>query len=179
VGETHWKSYEEVAAYLLNKFADEFGLSRVEGKQSVPGKRSGTRWTIDAKGVRLGNEAFVIVECRRHTTTRQDQEQLGGLAYRIIDTGAEGGILVSPLGLQAGAKKVAEAESIMHVELHEGSTPLEFSMQFLNKIFVGIHEVCHASDEVHGEHVRSCEKCRREFSVQQNESICPACSADA
>lgn len=33
---TEWKSYEEVARYLLDRFADEFGLGRVEGKRSGP-----------------------------------------------------------------------------------------------------------------------------------------------
>ena len=44
-------TYEEVAAYLLNRFAADFGLERVEGKQPIPGKESGTAWVIDAKGV--------------------------------------------------------------------------------------------------------------------------------
>ena len=34
---TAWKSYEEVAQYLLNEFAAAFELGRVEGKQIVPG----------------------------------------------------------------------------------------------------------------------------------------------
>jgi hypothetical protein len=41
------------------------------------------------------------------------------LAYRIIDTGADGGILVSPLGLQEGAERVAAAENIISVRLNE------------------------------------------------------------
>jgi hypothetical protein len=32
-----WQTYEEVAAWLLNQFASEFGLDRVEGKQDVSG----------------------------------------------------------------------------------------------------------------------------------------------
>jgi hypothetical protein len=179
MSDTRWRPYEEAAAYLLDKFADHFGLSRVEGKQSVSGRRSGTEWTIDAKGLREGSEALVIVECRRHTTSKQDQEQLGGLAYRIIDTGAEGGILVSPLGFQAGAKRVASSEGILHVELHEDSTPTEFSMRFLNQLFVGIHEHCDAVDRSDAELIRVCERCGRKFSVQANETICQTCSADA
>jgi hypothetical protein len=46
-----WQSYEEIAAYLLNQFADTFGLKTVEGKQTVVGLRSGTNWEIDAKGL--------------------------------------------------------------------------------------------------------------------------------
>ena len=35
--------YEEVAAYLLNRFAKEFELKFVEGKQKIQGRRSGTK----------------------------------------------------------------------------------------------------------------------------------------
>jgi len=136
-GATKWKSYEEVGTYLLNQFAAEFGLDHLEGKQKVSGKRSGTSWEIDAKGVRLGNEGFVIVEFRRHTTSGQSQEKVGGLAYRIIDTGAEGGIIVSPLGPQEGAAKVAAAEKVVPVTLNENCNRLEYVMRILNQIMIG------------------------------------------
>ena len=57
-----WRSYEEVAVYLLNQFAHEFSLERVEGKQKIKGKRSATEWEIDAKGVRKGGEGFIVIE---------------------------------------------------------------------------------------------------------------------
>lgn len=37
-----WENYEQVAAYLLDKSAEEIGLRGVEGKQKIPGHRSGT-----------------------------------------------------------------------------------------------------------------------------------------
>jgi len=49
---TAWKSYEEVARYLLDQNAHELGLKRVEGKQEIPGRGSGTCYEIDAKGIR-------------------------------------------------------------------------------------------------------------------------------
>ena len=94
--------YEEVAAYLLNRFAKEFELKFVEGKQKIQGRRSGTKWTIDAKGVAEGNEVFFIVECRRYTTSKQNQEKVGGLAYRISDSGAAGGIICKPIWTSRG-----------------------------------------------------------------------------
>jgi hypothetical protein len=133
-----WEKYEEVAAYLLDQFATEFGLDRVDGKQEIIGQRSGTTWEIDAKGVRQGNTGFMIVECRRYTTSRQNQERVGALAYRIIDVGAAGGIIVSPLGLQDGAEKVATAENIVSAQLDENSTRHEYVLRFLNKIMVGL-----------------------------------------
>src|SRR5262249_51778893 len=123
-----WKSYEDVARFLLDRFAEEFGLKSVEGKQEVEGLRSGTTWEIDAKGIREMNSGFVIIECRRHTTSPQKQEHLAALAYRIMDTGASGGIIVTPLGLQKGARKVASAENIIEVRLAEDSKPYQFML---------------------------------------------------
>lgn len=110
-----WETYEEVAVYILDQIASNLGLERVEGKQHVYGSRSSTNWEIDGRGVNIDGEGFVIIECRRYTTSKQNQERVGGLAYRIIDTGASGGILVSPLGFQEGAKKIAAAEGIQEI----------------------------------------------------------------
>jgi hypothetical protein len=143
-----WGSYEEVAAYLLNQFASEFGLERVEGKQDVVGKRSGTTWEIDAKGFRQGDSGFVIVECRRYTTSKQNQERVGGLAYRIIDTGAKNGIIVSPLGLQEGAERVAAAENIVRVQLNEDSTQHEYVLRFLNKVMIALQDTISVKDSL-------------------------------
>ena len=172
---TEWQSYEEVATYLLNQCAREFGLSKVEGKQSVPGLRSQTEWEIDAKGVSEGNEGFVIIECRRYTTSKQNQEKMGSLAWKILDTGAQGGIIVSPLGLQVGAQKVARAARIVNVQLSPDSTPYEFAMQFLNKIFLGIQDQISLHDEVSVELISTCSKCGQRFPVIENERVCAAC----
>jgi hypothetical protein len=60
------------------------------------------------------------------------------LAYRIIDAGAAGGIIVSPLGLQEGAEKVAAAENVVNVTLNADCNPREYVMRFLNNIMVGV-----------------------------------------
>jgi hypothetical protein len=150
-----WNSYEEVTSFLLNQFASEFGLERVEGKQDVVGKRSGTTWQIDAKGIRQGNTGFVIVECRCYMTSKQNQEKVGGLAYRIIDTGADGGIIVSPFGLQEGAARVAAAENIITVRLNADSTQHEYFLQFLNKLMIGLQDTINLEDSVEAE-LRNC-----------------------
>jgi hypothetical protein len=143
-----WKTYEDVATFLLDKFAQEFGLQRVEGKQLIDGLRSGTKWEIDAKGIREGDSGFIIVECRRNTTSRQNQEKIAGLAYRIVDVGAAGGIVVSPIGLQEGARKVAVAENIVEVHLDENSTADDFFLSFLNRIMVGVSDTICWNDSV-------------------------------
>lgn len=170
-----WKTYQDVAAYLLNQFAKELGLSHVESEQAVHGRQSKTTWKIDAKAFLLDGEKFLIVECRRYTKSKQNQEQLAGLAYRILDTGAEGGIVVTPTGLQIGAEKIASAANVMSVLLDENSTPYEFGMRFLNNVFVGLQSRAILSDFMETEIIRICEVCGQRFTAKQNESACDVC----
>ncbi len=142
-----WRSYEDVAAYLVGQFKDHFGLEKVEGVQKVTGERSGTEWRLDAKGVRIGGEGIVIIEVRRHTTAGQKQEDLAALAYRIMDTGAVGGIIVSPLPIQEGAKKIAGAEGIIEVTLNAECTNTEFVMAFLRQIMIGVTDKIAVMDD--------------------------------
>ena len=129
----NWKSYEDLAAYLLGQWAEEFGLDRVECGGKIVGLRSGTKYSLDAKGFKKDGEGFIIIECRRYLKSKQKQEQMGGLAYRIIDSGAAGGLIVSPLGLQDGAKLIAKAENIQEVILGPESTTTDHVITFLNK----------------------------------------------
>jgi hypothetical protein len=132
-----WQSYEQVAVEIMNRIAGLLGLEGVEGKQSVYGSRTGTDWEIDGKGVKVGDESFVIIECRCYSKSKQKQEQVGALAYRIIDTGASGAILVSPLGFQKGARKVAAAENIQEFIMGPDSTSDAFVVKFLNNVVIG------------------------------------------
>ncbi len=171
-----WKSYEEVATYLLDHFAKEFDLTRVEGKQIVHGLGSGTDWEIDAKGIREGlNEGFIIIECRRYTKSKQNQERLGSLAYRIIDTGASGGIIVSPLGLQEGAEKIAAHENVLDVQLSANCTPDEFVLKFLNKLMIGVKETVKVGENAIRVAHRNCMICGLLFKLDNNETVCPEC----
>jgi len=70
------------------------------------------------------------------------------LAYTIKDTRATGGIIVSPLGLQEGAAKIAQAENIINVIMNENSTRESYMLSFLNKVFIGLVEHVHATDTV-------------------------------
>jgi hypothetical protein len=135
--QTSWHSYEEVAQYLLSQFASHFELGHVEGKQIVAGA-SGTTWEIDAKGLRGDGEGFVIVECRRYTKQGVSQGQIGELVFRIQDTGAAGGIVVSPLPLQSGAKIVAGSRGITHVQMSADSTTTDYVLRFLEHTFYGV-----------------------------------------
>ncbi len=151
--EKTWDTYEQVAQYLLDQFSEVFNLGTVEGKQLVPGK-SGTDWEIDAKGLKEGEVGFVIIECKRYTKSRVNQEILAGLAYRIKDSGAESGIIVSPMPLQKGAQIVANHEGIKHVLLDKRSTHTDYMLQFLNQIFVGLSEQVTITDSIHIQVIR-------------------------
>jgi hypothetical protein len=135
---TTWETYEDVARYLLEKMGDTLGLGleTVEGKQKLVGK-SGMKWAIDGKGVKTDGEAIVVIECRRYTTSKLKPEAMGGLAYRIGDVGAAGGIVVTPIGVQPGGEKIAKHEGIEIIHLDADSTTTDYVLRFLDKVFIG------------------------------------------
>jgi hypothetical protein len=133
-----WKTYEEIGTFLLNEMAKEFNLKKVESKQKLVGKKSGLKWEIDAKGITKDDKEFFVIEFRRYTTKRIPQDDVASLRGIIEDLGAEGGILVSPLGFQKGAKKYAKSYGIIEVKMNENSTNLDHILEFLNKIKVGL-----------------------------------------
>lgn len=121
MADKHWRKYEEVAQYLLDQFADQLGLERVEAKQKIVGLISGRQIEIDGKGVRQGNTGFVVVECKKFKDL-VEAEKLEALAFRIQDAGADGGIIVTTLDLQAGAQKIADSQNIITVRMPQDST---------------------------------------------------------
>jgi Restriction endonuclease len=102
----------------------------------VPGKL--TTWEIDAKGVKSDGIGFVVVECRRYTNSRLNKTNMGALVFTIQDTGAQGGIVVSPLDLQSGAKKIAASANVQHVTLNPDSTTSDYVMRFLDRVSLGV-----------------------------------------
>ena len=131
----NWENYEDVSIYLLNEFAEKFRLKTVESKQKLSGLD--TEWEIDGKGILLDGTAFIVVECRCYKNTKQSQEKIAALAYKIQDLGASGGIIVSPLGLQEEAEKIAKNNDIINVKLSPNSTTSEYILQFLNNLCIG------------------------------------------
>lgn len=135
-----WIIYEDVARKVLTDMRSILGISTVEGKQTLDGKSLAT-WEIDAKAWREGNEGFLVIEARRHTSSGLKQEDLAAISYRIKDVGAAGGIVVTPLPLQKGAKAIALAEGIAHVRLTAASTNERYLAQFLGRKFIGLSAV--------------------------------------
>lgn len=143
-----WRTYEEVAAYVLNQCASQFGLARFEGKQGIAGQ-SGTDWEVDARGWAEDGKTFVVVECKKHKGAKISQAIVGSLAFTIQDTGAAGGFLVSPHGLQAGAKKVAAAAKVEEIKLDPASTPDAFFGEWLGSLQAGFADTVTASMSEH------------------------------
>lgn len=170
-----WKIYEEVAKTILNNLASEFQLSNVEGKQLVDGIQSGTKWEIDAKGILENGSGFLVIECRRNTTSKQSQDKIASLAYKIIDSGAAGGIMISAIGVQKGGQLVANSAKVIHMQLDKESTPIDYCLQFLNRIFIGHSESVNASDSMSAELIRKCEVCNTFFEPNGSEAKCPLC----
>lgn len=131
-----WRTFEEVAQYLLDQFAYHFGLEHVEEKQKVLGLESGRQIEIDAKGVNEDGVCFFIVECKKHKK-RLDTDKLDAMAFRIIDSGADGSIVVSPMGLQAGAAKIAASQNIGSVQLNRDANEYEYVLRFVKTVMIG------------------------------------------
>jgi hypothetical protein len=170
-----YESYEQVAQFLINELAQHFGLRNVEGKQTVPGTI--TDWEIDAKGIRADNSGFIVIECRRYTTSKLKQKDIASLAYEIQDVRGSGGIIVSPLELQKGAKKIAEAANIISVRLNADSTRSDYILQFLNNVMIGVSESFDMKSgiEVAVRVIRICQRCGTSFEVKDNETRCSTC----
>jgi len=132
-----WRTYEEVAQYLLNQFAEHLGLEKVEEKQSILGQLSGRQIEIDGRGVKEGNTGFVILECKQYKD-RVEAAKLEALAFRITDAGAAGGIVVSPMGLQEGAAKIAASQNIVTVQLNREANQYEYVLRFLKDVMIGV-----------------------------------------
>lgn len=73
---------------------------------------------------------------------------MGTLAWSIQDTGASGGILVSPIGLQAGARKVAARAGIHEVILRQDSTTTDYMLKFLDEVRLGVSEKVNVEESI-------------------------------
>lgn len=148
-GQAKWETYEEVARDLMERIGDHLGLKYVEGKQKLMGKA--TDWEIDAKGVKANDQGIVVIECRRYTTSRINQKDMASFAYTIEDLGGAGGILVSPMEPQKGAKEIAAAHGIQHVRLNPEATSTDYvlMLDFLNRAFIGVSDTFTMSEDAH------------------------------
>lgn len=111
-----WENYEQVTRQMLLDLKQYFGLDRVEEKGKLKGI-SGEEWGIDVIAYKPEPGDLVIVECKQRSSSRIDRSTIAGFAYVIRDTQAKSGIFVISIGLQEGAKRLAEYENILVIEL--------------------------------------------------------------
>jgi len=78
----------------------------VEEKQKVKGL-SETEWEVDVLAYNVDGGKLVLVECKHRSKAALPQDSLAGFAYKIKDTNADHGIIVTTIGLQEGADKIA------------------------------------------------------------------------
>ena len=138
LGLTQSDHYEAVTRKILHDLREHLGLDRVEGEAKYIGHRSGTEWKIEATGYRVATGALVLVECRRYSERRVEQEEVAAFAYRIGDIGADGGLIVTPIGLQRGAQLVAGAERIGVAMLNAEATETNYALEIAGQLFRGL-----------------------------------------
>ena len=79
----------------------------------------------------------LLVECKSTRTRASVKPSLANWVWQILDTDADGGFLVSPNGLQAGAKLVAAAADIHEIKLDPRSAPSAWFGEWLGKVGAG------------------------------------------
>jgi len=135
-----WQEYEKVTTQILNDerlkqhLNDYYELRdfQVSPKRKFPGEKTGTQWEVDGFGYDLNNK-LVLLECKHFSEKNINQNTVAAFAYIIKDIGADRGIIVTTLGLQSGADKVAQAESIGLIKLQYNSTENNYVIHFSNK----------------------------------------------
>ena len=131
--QTDWRKYENYTTRILNdervqKYLENyFHLSnpKIKPKKKLLGKKTGTKWEVDGYGYDTDNN-LVLIECKHYSSDKVEQNIIAAFAYIIQDIEAKHGIVVTTLGLQSGAIKVAKAENISLIKLDYNSTNENF-----------------------------------------------------
>lgn len=135
--QTDWRKYEDYTRQILNdervqKYLKKyFHLSnlKIKPKNTLPGKKTGIKWEIDGYGYDTDGH-LVLIESKHYSSNKVEQNVIAAFAYIIQDVEAKHGIVVTTLGLQSGALKVAKAENIGVIELDYNSTNGNFVVRF-------------------------------------------------
>lgn len=146
-----WKNFEDVFRAILAMHMNFFELEKVEPtSKPVPGHaRKFKPWAIDVVGYRKGTKRLVLFEVKRRGRN-VEPEQAAGFAYRILDTEAEAGYIVTTMGrdLSSGAKEIADYEKIGHIQVEKDSTPDDYTMKIADNMFVGVTDTVKVSEHI-------------------------------
>lgn len=143
-----WCKYEDVVKQLIYDVRDFLEIGRVEGKQKIKGTLSSTEWEVDVVAYNARDEKLILVECKYRSHSKLSQEVLGGFAYRVMDAEADRGIIVTTIGLQEGASKVASASKIIELKLDPNSTSADYIAKIANQIFIKSTESIKINDHI-------------------------------
>jgi hypothetical protein len=125
-----WETYEDVARQLINDIKSYLGLSMVNPDKKKFPKKDGGRCEIDVSAYNMSDGKLVLVECRKENR-RLIQEEVHGFAYRIQQTNAMRGIIVTTIGLQEGGVIAANGAKIQTIKLDPSSTLDNYIAQFI------------------------------------------------
>ena len=155
--------YEWVTRRIFHDLREYLGIDRMSSDRTKHVGTSGAEWTVDASCYRIEDDTLVILECRRKTNSKVEQEEVGGLAYRFMDIGADMAYMVTPIGFQKGAQKVANANKINMVTLNADATDTEYILAVADQLFRGLRvsEYGVGTDSVNV--YRSCDQCGQEL----------------
>lgn len=134
--QTSWEKYEEYTRIILNDRVVKQYLKQnynlfditIQPKKKFLGV-SGAMWEIDAYG--YNNNDLILIECKHYkNNTKVEQNIVAAFAYIIRDLKAKCGIIITTVGLQSGANKVATHENIQIIQIHQNSTDKHFFIRF-------------------------------------------------
>ena len=132
-----WERYEDVARQLIDDIKSYLGVSMVNPDKKEFQKKDGGICEIDVSAYDMGDGKLVLVECRNRKK-RLSQEEVHGFAYRIQQTNAKRGIIITPIGLQKGARIAADGARIGLVKLEPNSTPDNYIAQLTQLLIIKI-----------------------------------------
>ncbi|MEH2402937.1 restriction endonuclease [Nostoc sp.] len=137
VKKKEWETYEDVARQLIDDIKFHLGLSLVNEDKRKFKKNDGGECEVDVSAYDMSDEKLVLVECRKKKEPLS-QEEVHGFAYRIQQTNAKRGIIVTTIGLQQGARIAADGAKIALIRLDGNSAKQEYIAKITQQIFVKV-----------------------------------------
>jgi hypothetical protein len=147
----NWRNYEDAARKIigkLNSMKDELRIEKITDKQKIKGK-SGEEWEMEIMASDSESGKPILLECKCWAKPIP-RDVIVSLAYKIKDVGGERGFIITTIGLQKGAKKIAELENIEIIKLNYDATADRFDLVLPNRgqHHLGVHAVGKFKDEV-------------------------------
>lgn len=131
-----WLTYEEVVAYLVDRYKELFGVERVEGKQTLSGPDGGEA-EVDLVAYSKPDGLLICFECKDHAR-KINQDYIFAIEGKRQYLGASKSFIVTSHGLQSGAEGKAEYFNIGAVHVPNGATVETHIIRFMDKAFAAV-----------------------------------------